>query len=341
MPRSIEDQAALDFALTLRRQWANTLYPQLRDECDAAPAAGEAADAIHRLPSYPLFAWTERGAQQMLWRAAIDTVAGDAAPPAADGPATLRLDPNLKLPDWYTAVDIHVQPGGVWSSAASARVYELGAQLVMLGENDDYAFHRLFTATAVPARVYNRIVDLGCGFGKSTWSLKQAFPAAEVIGVDLAAPCLELAQQRSNERGLAIDFIQADAAHTPLSGGSVDLITATMLIHELPLDQLSLMFAEVARLLAPGGELRILDFHATGDAFRDLAMTEHGLRNNEPFMPSMMAADVGALASAAGLTAARWQAFDERGVGLLPELEWPARREWHFPWAVLAAGKSQ
>jgi ubiquinone/menaquinone biosynthesis C-methylase UbiE len=267
-----------------------------------------------------------------------DPDAGAAAGRAA-GPATLELDPQLKLPGWYTDWDIHLQPGGIWSSRAASRVYELGAKLVMLGDNDDYKFHRLFVETAIPQRDYRRIVDLGCGFGKSTWPLKKAYPAAQVIGVDLAAPCLTLAVERSNARSLAIRFRQADAANTGLESGAAELVTATMLIHELPLDHLQATFREAARLLAPGGLLRILDFQFTGDAVRDLAMREHGARNNEPFMPPMMAADTAAMAEAAGLRHARWTAFDEREVGRLETLAWPKRAEWHFPWAVLEAEK--
>jgi len=112
-----------------------------------------------------------------------------------------------------------------------------------------------------------------------------------------------------------------------------------MLLHELPLSVLRRIFQESARLLTPGGVLRFLDFQFTGDAFRDLAMLEHGARNNEPFMPPMMAADLTAMAHAAGLTGARWTAFDERGAGRLEGLRWPRRAEWHFPWAVMEAEK--
>src|SRR3546814_4513306 len=84
----------------------------------------------------------------------------------------------------------------------SADVYEQGAKLVMLGDNDDYGFHRSFTSTAIPDRPFRRIVDLGCGFGKSTWPLKRRFPDAEVIGLDLSAPCLRLALDRANTAGL-------------------------------------------------------------------------------------------------------------------------------------------
>lgn len=282
----------------------------------------------------------ERGSQKMLWRAVSDAVAYEPRTPSpAARTATLELDPSLQLPEWYTDWDIHLQPGGVWSSEAAAQIYELGAKLVMLGENDDYRFHHLFVQTALPARRYRRIVDLGCGFGKSTWPLKKAFPEADVIGIDLSAPCLRLAARRADEHSLRIRFRQADAIATGLDSGLADLVTSTMFVHEVPADVLPKVFSEAARLLAPGGLLRFLDFQPTGDAFRDLAMIEHGERNNEPFMPPMMAADLPAMAEAAGLVRARWTAFDERAQGQLGGLEWPSRREWHFPWAVLEAEK--
>jgi ubiquinone/menaquinone biosynthesis C-methylase UbiE len=241
------------------------------------------------------------------------------------------------MPDWYTDWDIHIQPGGVWRNDASAETYELGAKLVMLGVNDDYTFHNAFTRTAIPLRPYRAILDLGCGFGKSTWPLKRAFPDAEVTGIDLAAPCLRKARDRANAQDLAITFRQADCQATGLPTGSFDLVTSTMLIHEMPRPALVATLREAARLLAPGGLLRFLDFTRTGDAFRDLAMIEHGERNNEPFLPGSISADMPALCAEAGLLKARCVAFDERGAGRLPELRWPDRPEWHFPWAVLEA----
>src|SRR3546814_9756828 len=104
-----------------------------------------------------------------------------------------------------------------------------------------------------------------------------------------------------------------------------------MFIHEIPRPALVATLAECARVLAPGGLLRFLDFTRTGDAFRDLAMMEHGERNNEPFMPGLLSADVPGLCAAAGLRNAHWVAFDERGAGRLPDRAWPQRPEWPFP----------
>jgi len=345
MTLALDDQAALEFVLTLRRRWADTLYPAVHDELAAtglplpADPAG-LAPLVHSLPSYPGFSWLERGSQKMLWRAVTDALsAGAPACSETAAGSTLQLDPNLTLPDWYVEHDIHVQPGGVWSEDQNALVYELGAKLVMMGENDDYAFHRSFVDTAIPKRSYDRIVDLGCGFGKSAWPFRQAFPDAEVIGIDLSAPCLKLAKRRADERGLPLRLIQADATDVPIEAGTTDLVASTMLIHELPLARLPRLFDEAARLLKPGGLLRFLDFQFTGDPFRDLAMIEHGARNNEPFLPPMMQADLVAMAEAAGLEAVRWRPFDERGPGVLDADHWPTRREWHFPWAVLEAEK--
>jgi SAM-dependent methyltransferase len=344
MPDAITIEAGIDFVLTLRRRWADTLYPRVRAEFDAARMRTGTSDpvesVVHALPTFPWFAWLERGSQKMLWRAVDDAVAARPHENLDEiAPASLEFDPFLSLPDWYTQWDIHLQPGGVWSSEASAAVYELGARLVMLGENDDYRFHRLFTETAIPDRDYRLVVDLGCGFGKSTWPLKRRFPYAEVVGVDLAAPCLTLAAHRAGQQGLAIRFRQANATGTGLAPASASLVTSTMLVHELPIGVLQDVFVEAERLLEPGGLLRFLDFHSTGDPFRDLAMFEHGARNNEPYLPPMLRTDVVAMARDAGLARVRWLAFDERERGRLEQLAWPERPDWHFPWAVLEAEK--
>ncbi len=355
---TLEQRADLDFVLAARRVWAARVYPALADRARAAAgiaaaparpggwteAVAQVAPAVHAQPAYPFFAFLERGLQKQLWRVVTEVVESDAAEAGLRapqttraGPGTLELDPALELPDWYTACDFHLQPGGVWQGITNGLVYRLGARVVMLGANDAAEFHRLFTRTAVPVRAYQRIVDLGCGFGKSTFPFKEAFPSAEVIGVDLAAPLLELAHSDAAARGLDIRFRQANCAATGLEADSADLVTATMLLHELPPPLVRATLAEAARLLHPGGLLRVLDFQPTGDPVRDLAMVEHSARNNEPFMAELFRCDVTGWCTELGLGSARWRPFDERGAGLLPGPGWPQRPEWHFPWAVLEA----
>jgi SAM-dependent methyltransferase len=253
----------------------------------------------------------------------------------------LRLDPDLALPDWYTDYDIHIQPGGFFTDDLSAYVYEFGARIVMLRDNDGYKFHRLFTETALPdLPAATRVVDIGCGFGKSTRPLVGRYPTAEVIGIDLAAPGLRLAHAEAEDAGLAIDFRQADGRATGIESGSCDVVTGTMVLHEMPATAIRETIAEAARLLKPGGALRFLEFQLTGDPLRDATVYEHAERNNEPFFRALFGTDLLALCAEVGLTDATWTPFDERSHGVRPE-GWGDRAEWHFPWAVLAATKPE
>ena len=173
----LDHASRLDFVLTLRRRWSDTLYVELAQQ--VGDADGEPSEMVGQLALHGWFAWLERASQKMLW-CATQAVVLDEGPSHNSQPdhgvGSLDLYPDLELPDWYTAWDIHVQPGGIWRNRTTAEVYELGARLVMLGGNDDYLFHTLFAETSVPHRDYGRIVDLGCGFGKSAWPFARLYP---------------------------------------------------------------------------------------------------------------------------------------------------------------------
>jgi ubiquinone/menaquinone biosynthesis C-methylase UbiE len=348
---TLDERASVDFILSLRKRWSDTVYPALTGELAATGATpqtpAEAEEPLHRLDTYPWFSHLERVQQKMLWRAAGDAVIArrpelvaelNDVPP--NGVGTLVLDPDLELPSWYTDTDIHVQPGSFFSHDLSAFVYEFGARIVMLRDNDGYKFHTLFAQTALPERPdASRVVDVGCGFGKSTRPLALRYPRAEVIGIDLAAPGLRLAHAEAEHLGLAIHYRQGDARSTGLTDGSADVVTGTMVLHEMPSQAIVETISEAARVVKPGGEIHFLEFMLTGDPVRDATVIEHAERNNEPFFRHLFATDTVAACQAAGLTDARWTPFDERNLGLRPE-GWGRRPEWHFPWAVLSARKA-
>jgi ubiquinone/menaquinone biosynthesis C-methylase UbiE len=347
---TLDERSAIDFALALRKRWADTVYPALAAEFDATGVTGETVadveETLHSLPTYPWFSHIERSQQKLMWRLAGDAVVSRRDELVADlesvpmeGHGTLTLDADVALPGWYTDYDIHIQPGGFSSDDMSAYVYEMGARVVMLRDNDGYKFHRLFTETALPEiPSATRVVDVGCGFGKSTRPLVGRYPGAEVIGLDLAAPGLRLAHAESEDEQLPIHYRQADAQQTGLEDASCDVVTGTMVLHEMPAEAIERVVSEAARLLKPGGELRFLEFQLTGDAMRDATVFEHAERNNEPFFRALFATDVLAACERAGLVATSWTPFDERAEGMRPD-GWGEREGWHFPWAVLSATK--
>jgi ubiquinone/menaquinone biosynthesis C-methylase UbiE len=341
VPRG-EDRAYLEFVLGLKQHFARQLYPTLHAQYDASGDAD-----LEALPAYPLFGWLERNTQKMMWRRlealirprdAELTAALDRAPDHPLG--KLELNPDLELPEYYSETEFHIQPGGVWSGATNAFVYEVGAKIVMMGQNDDYAFHRLFVESAIPERPYRAILDMACGFGKSTRPYVDAFPHAEVVGIDLSAPNLKLAHQQAERLGKRITFSQRTAEATGYPDASFDLVTATMFIHEVPMPVLRRVLEEALRLLRPDGLLVVLDFAYTSDSFRDAIMDGHGARNNEPYMPHLFRTDMRRLLREVGFSNPSMLPFDERGGGVRPDGSWPERSEWHFPWVVIRADKA-
>ncbi len=90
------------------------------------------------------------------------------------------------------------------------------------------------------------IADLGCSTGYLLEDLHEAFPHAELIGVDLVSSGLRTAHAGVPEARL----LQADVCALPLADESVDGALSANLLEHVPNDQAAL--AELCRVLAPG-----------------------------------------------------------------------------------------
>lgn len=96
------------------------------------------------------------------------------------------------------------------------------------------------------------ILDLGAGTGHASRALKRKFPGAAVVAVDIAPGMLELARQQS--RWLRrFERVRADAYALPFLDGSFDLVFSSLMLQWC--DDLDAVFAEIARVLKPGGAL--------------------------------------------------------------------------------------
>lgn len=91
------------------------------------------------------------------------------------------------------------------------------------------------------------ILDLGCGTGSFYPALKDRFPAAQYIGLDLAPGMIEFARARCSDGG---DWVVADAEAIPLATNSVDLIFSSLAVQWCYRPQH--LFAELARIMRPG-----------------------------------------------------------------------------------------
>jgi malonyl-CoA O-methyltransferase len=93
-----------------------------------------------------------------------------------------------------------------------------------------------------------RVLDLGCGTGHFHGELQKRFPQAEYWGLDIAAGMVEYARAHHPD---GQQWLVGDAEALPLAGASVDLVFSSLAIQWCYRPQL--LFAELARVLRPGG----------------------------------------------------------------------------------------
>jgi ubiquinone/menaquinone biosynthesis C-methylase UbiE len=106
----------------------------------------------------------------------------------------------------------------------------------------------------------HRVLDLGCGTGTLAIMIKRAEPGAEVVGLDGDPQVLEIARAKATKAGVEVRLDRGMAFDLPYADGSFDRVVSSLVLHHLSTRAKRETFAEVARVLAPGGELHVVDF---------------------------------------------------------------------------------
>jgi ubiquinone/menaquinone biosynthesis C-methylase UbiE len=104
-----------------------------------------------------------------------------------------------------------------------------------------------------------RIIDVGCGPGGTAIVLANHFPQAEVYGIDLSEPLLNLAKvsTRLSDLHERVRFESADVHKIPYEDSSFDVVLSVNMVHlvEDPVQMLN----EMERILAPNGMVFVAD----------------------------------------------------------------------------------
>lgn len=92
-----------------------------------------------------------------------------------------------------------------------------------------------------------RVLDVGSGTGAGSMAIRQRFPDAEIVSLDIALPMLRATDPGSTD----IDCIAGDAHALPLSDGSIDVLHASLVMQWC--GDPPRVLREFRRVLVPGG----------------------------------------------------------------------------------------
>lgn len=120
-----------------------------------------------------------------------------------------------------------------------------------------------------------RVLDLGSGGGIDVLlSAKRVGPTGRAFGVDMTDEMLVLAQRNAAEAGATnVEFLKGKIEALPLPADSIDVVISNCVVN-LAADKAA-VFAEIARVLRPGGRIGITDIVAE-DALTPEQRAERG-----------------------------------------------------------------
>jgi len=104
-----------------------------------------------------------------------------------------------------------------------------------------------------------RVLDLGSGAGTDSLVAAQMVgPGGQVTGIDMTPEMLDKARAAAAEMGATnVEFVEAEAERLPFADASFDVVISNGVIDLIP--DKDAVFAELFRVLAPGGRIQIAD----------------------------------------------------------------------------------
>jgi len=111
-----------------------------------------------------------------------------------------------------------------------------------------------FLVSETAALPPGRALDLACGEGRNAVWL--ATVGWTVTGVDFSAVALDKARRLAADRGVTVEWVNADLLHWDPDGAGWDLVVVLYL--HLPREQRRAVHARAASALAPGGTVLVV-----------------------------------------------------------------------------------
>ncbi len=106
----------------------------------------------------------------------------------------------------------------------------------------------------------DRILDLGCGTGSLTLRIARWLaPPGLAMGIDAAPKMIARARRKAQRQGFPLRFEVGVAEKLAFADESFDQVVNSMFLHHIDTELKRLAFAEMLRVLRPGGRLVTAD----------------------------------------------------------------------------------
>ena len=333
LPKTNHDELARQqFVRSFKEHIVSNIHPGLRTTYEhrarkrfeaangASPSdKNDVASVMKPDPYYRMFSSLLRTSQEMMWSSvqlpvarSINELASSAA--QAEPIGSLRLDPDLPLPKYHSAVDIHCQPGGyhteyIDGDVAQGAMYDRAVYIYAMGQmgrdNADMG-------DSVIAWIKNNYPDFSPK-EFSTWdALSVIAPFLYGCLAGRRSAChrrrcanASLCPRSRRIKGKAVHFSQQNAEKTDFEDGSFDLVVSHILMHETSDKAVKNVMAECNRLLAPGGLMAHAETppYEGMEPFDAFMLDWDSTNNNEPFWRRSHELDLPKLTTDAGFDA--------------------------------------
>lgn len=150
-----------------------------------------------------------------------------------------------------------------WNAAPCGEVYAQGEDLRQRLESQALARYHLEPYLAPFARFEDArardVLEIGVGMGCDHLEWARCQPRS-LTGVDLTPAAVGWTRQRLQAFGRSSALLVGDAERLPFADGSFDLIYSWGVLHHSPRTEETV--GEIHRLLRPGGNARVMVYHA-------------------------------------------------------------------------------
>lgn len=191
----------------------------------------------------------------------------------------MHNEPRIKNGPETTGRTIH------WASQ-----YDLFSGLFGMGANRPNSRMVIELANVKPG---DSVLDVACGTGSLTLTAQSyAGPSGKVYGIDAAPEMIEVAKKKASRSGRAVVFDVGLIEKLDFPEATFDVVISRLAIHHLPDDLKRAGFAEILRVLKPGGRLLIADFNPPTNPVLNHILSAlvgpHMMQTNVSSLPAML-----------------------------------------------------